>query len=84
MDEKSRDTVSLVKAIVSSLVDDPDQVEISSTPEEEVLLIEINVAPDDISKVIGRNGRIIKSIRTLARSVASVEGVDRVDVEIIS
>ncbi|MCL2136303.1 MAG: KH domain-containing protein [Coriobacteriia bacterium] len=84
MDDKSRDAVSLVESIVTSLVDEPEQALIKSSNDGNALLIEINVAADDISKIIGSNGRIIKAIRTLARSVAFIDGVDRVDVEIIS
>jgi predicted RNA-binding protein YlqC (UPF0109 family) len=84
MEEKSRDARSLVETVVISLVDDPDKVNIRSTSENDVLLIEISVADSDISKIIGSNGRIIKAIRTLTRSAAFVEGIERVDVEILS
>ena len=84
MEEKSRDARSLVESIVSSLVDQPDQVEVRSTSEGGALLIEVSVADGDISKVIGSNGRIIKAIRMLTRSAAFIDGINRVDVEIIS
>ena len=84
MDEKPRDAVSMVETIVTSLVDEPDQVEIVSKFEENAVLIEINVAATDISKIIGSNGRVIKAIRTLARSVALINNISRIDVEIVS
>ena len=84
MAEQPRDAASLVKLIVDSLVDEPDQVEVRTTEDDGSLLIEINVAPSDISKIIGRNGRVIKAIRTLTRAAATVDGPDQVDVEIIS
>ena len=84
MDDSNRDVSSLVEHIVCSLVDQTDLVEIRSTSTEGALLIEVIVANDDISKIIGSNGRVIKAIRTLARSAAFVDGIDRVDVEIIS
>ncbi|MCL2632388.1 MAG: KH domain-containing protein [Coriobacteriia bacterium] len=84
MDESKRDVSSLVEHIVSSLVDQADQVEIRSTSSDGGLLIEIMVADEDISKIIGSNGRVIKAIRTLARSAAFIDGIDRVDVEIDS
>jgi predicted RNA-binding protein YlqC (UPF0109 family) len=74
----------LVKLIVDSLVDEPDAVEVRTSDAGEALLIEVVVAADDISKIIGRNGRVIKSIRTLTRAAASIDGIDRVDVEIIN
>ncbi|MDR0459594.1 MAG: KH domain-containing protein [Coriobacteriales bacterium] len=84
MAENPRDAVSLVSVIINSLVDDVDQVEIRASEESDSLLIEIVVASDEISKVIGRNGRVIKAIRTLTRASAALDGIDRVDVEIIS
>jgi predicted RNA-binding protein YlqC (UPF0109 family) len=72
----------MVKTMVSSLVDNPDQVEITSSMADGILLIEITVGSEDISRVIGRRGRIIRSIRTLTRSAASISGYDRVDIEI--
>ena len=60
----------LLTYIARSLVDDPDAVSVtqSETPVETVL--ELRVAPGDMGKVIGRQGRIAKEIRTLMRSVA--------------
>ena len=84
MADQARDTVSLVRQIVVSLVDEPELVEVTTKESGSSLLIEISVAPDDISKIIGRNGRVIKAIRTLARAAATIIGPDQVDVEIIS
>ncbi|MDR2957772.1 MAG: KH domain-containing protein, partial [Coriobacteriales bacterium] len=74
MAENARDAVALVTQIVSSLVDEPEQVEVRSVSENDGILIEITVSPDDISKIIGRNGRVIKSIRTLTRAAAALDG----------
>ena len=84
MTEISRDAVGLVQILVQSLVDDPEAVAIRTSSEADALLIEISVAADDVSKVIGRHGRIIKAIRTLARAASAVDGPERVEVEIIS
>ncbi|MCL2339798.1 MAG: KH domain-containing protein [Actinomycetia bacterium] len=84
MTEISRDAVGLVQILVQSLVDDPEAVAIRTSSEADALLIEISVAADDVSKVIGRHGRIIKAIRTLARAASAVDGQERVEVEIIS
>ncbi|MBI5699671.1 KH domain-containing protein [Candidatus Saganbacteria bacterium] len=73
----------LVEYIVRSLVDNPDRVEIKETPGEGSILIEIKVADEDTGKVIGREGRIINAIRTLAKSAAGREQ-KRVQVEVLS
>ena len=73
----------LVEYIVKSLVDNPDRVEIKETAEENSVMIEIKVADEDTGKVIGREGRIINAIRTLAKSAAGREQ-KRVQVEVLS
>ena len=72
----------LLTYIARSLVDDPDAVSVSQseTPAETVL--ELRVAPGDMGKVIGRQGRIAKEIRALMRSVAQRQG-GKVSVEIV-
>jgi len=60
----------LVSFLVSSLVDDPDQVSVLADEQENHLRITLQVSDDDIGKIIGRGGRTIKSIRTLARAAA--------------
>lgn len=83
MAEFREDIANLVEALVVPLVDDPDAVEITSTDTEEgALLVEISVADEDAGKVIGRQGRVIKAIRTLCRAAGSRNGV-AVEVEII-
>lgn len=73
----------LVDAIVRPLVDDPDAVEIDAFEAEDGnVMVEIRVGADDAGKVIGRQGRVIKSIRTLARAASSRSG-KFVDVELI-
>lgn len=73
----------LVEYIVKSLVDNPDRVEIKETQGESSILIEIKVADVDTGKVIGREGRIINSIRTLVKS-AVTKDTRRVQVEVLS
>lgn len=72
----------LLTYIARSLVDDPDSVSVSQseTPAETVL--ELRVAPGDMGKVIGRQGRIAKEIRTLVRSCAQRTG-QKVSVDIV-
>ena len=75
MAEFREDIANLVEALVVPLVDDPDAVEITSTDTEEgALLVEISVADEDAGKVIGRQGRVIKAIRTLCRAAGSRNG----------
>lgn len=83
MAEFREDIANLVEALVVPLVDDPDAVKITSTDTEEgALLVEISVADEDAGKVIGRQGRVIKAIRTLCRAAGSRNGA-AVEVEII-
>lgn len=78
----SADTAKLVNYLVRSLVDDPDSASVVEKQVGDDLLFEVSVAPDDVGKLIGRQGRIIKAIRTLARAAGSGEG-SHVDVEIL-
>jgi predicted RNA-binding protein YlqC (UPF0109 family) len=55
----------LVEEIAKALVDHPEQVQVNSVEGEQVTVLELKVAPDDLGKVIGRQGRTAKSIRTL-------------------
>ncbi len=76
------DVTSLVRTMVEQLVDNPDAVEVMGTDQGHgELYVEVSVDESDIGKVIGRQGRIIKALRTLARAAASQEGF-RVEVEL--
>jgi predicted RNA-binding protein YlqC (UPF0109 family) len=55
----------LVEAIAKALVDHPEQVQVRSVDGEQVTVLELRVHPDDLGKVIGRQGRTAKSIRTI-------------------
>jgi len=77
------DIVALVKSIVVSLVDEPEQVRIEGLEEEDTLIIEVHVDDDDIGKIIGRQGRVIKAIRTLARAASAYAGGVRIEVEVV-
>lgn len=72
----------LVEFIAKSLVDNPDEVEVTEIEGERSIILELRVAPDDMGKVIGKQGKIAKSIRTLTRAAATKEG-KRVVVEIL-
>jgi len=61
----------LIKIIATSLVDHPEQVVVSETETDKSIVIELRVAPEDMGKVIGKQGRIAKSIRTVAKAAAA-------------
>lgn len=82
MASASEDVTALVRTMVEQLVDEPAAVQVTgSNPRASELFIEVSVAESDIGKVIGRQGRIIKALRTLARAAASQYGL-QVEVEL--
>ncbi|WP_270403394.1 KH domain-containing protein [Candidatus Collinsella stercoripullorum] len=72
----------LVEYLVVNIVDDADAVSLEVIDGEASSTIEVNVADDDVAKVIGRHGRTIKAIRTLARALAARLGIS-VEVEVM-
>lgn len=64
----------LVEYIAKSLVDHPEQVRVNQIPGEQTVVIELEVAPDDMGKVIGKEGRIANAIRSLLKIAAAREG----------
>jgi len=72
----------LVETIAKSLVDNPDMVKVNEIYGEQSVIIELRVAPEDMGKVIGKQGRIAKAIRTVVKAAAIKEN-KRVVVEII-
>lgn len=72
----------LVEYIAKSLVDNPDAVTINEIDGESSIILELKVAPEDVGKVIGKQGRIAKAIRTVVKA-AAVKQNKRVLVEII-
>lgn len=72
----------LVEIIAKALVDNPDEVVVTQKEDGRNITIELHVAADDMGKVIGKQGRIAKAIRSVVKA-ASSKGNKRVDVEII-
>jgi uncharacterized protein len=72
----------LVKVIAMALVDHPDQVQVKESVTSEGILVELTVSPDDMGKVIGKQGRIAKAIRTVVKA-AAVKDNKKVIVDII-
>ncbi len=64
----------LIEYIAKSLVDDPESVSVNETEGERGAVLELKVADDDIGKVIGKNGRIAKALRTVLSASASKDG----------
>jgi predicted RNA-binding protein YlqC (UPF0109 family) len=78
----SDNVADLVEYLVTSIVDNPDALVIDVTDGEASTLVEVHVDPADVGKVIGRHGRVIKSIRTLARACAARDNISA-DVEVV-
>ena len=73
----------LLYYIVKALVDNPEEIKIDEkTREDGELVLELTVAQSDMGKVIGRQGRIVKAIRSIMKSAAAHENI-RVSVEIL-
>jgi len=72
----------LVEVLVRSLVDQPDQVAVTSKETARSLVLEVRVAPADMGKVIGRQGRVARAIRTVVKAAAVRDG-RRVQVEFV-
>ena len=64
----------LVEVIAKALVDYPDQVVVTETETDKSIVVELRVAQSDMGKVIGKQGKIAMSIRTLAKAVGIREG----------
>ena len=74
--------VELVSAIANSLVDNPDAVEVTESAASKTTVIQLKVAPEDMGKVIGKQGRIAKALRTVVKAAATKAG-KKVVVEIV-
>ncbi len=72
----------IVEVIAKSLVDHPESVQVSEKQDGDQLVLELRVAEDDMGKVIGRQGRIAKALRTVVKAAATREN-KKVTVEII-
>ena len=72
----------LVEVIAKALVDNPDEVVVTEKNEGKNTIIELHVAASDMGKVIGKQGRIAKAIRSVVKAASTKEN-KRVDVEIV-
>ena len=71
----------LLAWIARGLVDDPDAVRVERIEEDDAVVLRLSVAPDDVGKVIGRQGRVARALRTVVRS-AGARGDRRLMLEI--
>jgi predicted RNA-binding protein YlqC (UPF0109 family) len=76
-----RQLEDLLLFLARSLVDEPEKVEVEGRETDSRVDLTLRVAPDDVGKVIGRGGRIVKAIRTVLKA-ASVKANKRVNVEV--
>ena len=72
----------LVEVIAKALVDNPGEVVVTEKKDGRNIMIELHVAPSDMGKVIGKQGRIAKAIRAVVKAASTRENV-KVDVEIV-
>lgn len=72
----------LVEVLAKALVDHPDEVVITETEKDNTTIVELRVSPTDMGKVIGKQGRIAKAIRSLVKAAASRDD-KKVVVEIV-
>ena len=63
----------LVEVIAKALVDNPDEVAVTESVKDDEIVLELTVAPSDMGKVIGNQGRIAKAIRSVVKAAASKE-----------
>jgi uncharacterized protein len=73
----------LVEVLVSNLVEQPDQVQVTAEENPRAVTLEVRVAEGDMGKVIGRQGRVAKAIRSVVKAAAVKDG-RRVTVEFLS
>jgi len=72
----------LLEYLAKQLVDDPDSVQVEEVDDDDTLVLRLHVAEDDLGKVIGRQGRIARALRTIVRA-GSAREQRRVQLEIV-
>ena len=73
---------AVLSHVVSSIVDDPEAVQVEGVPSKGRIKLQVKVGPGDLGRVIGRRGRTAQSIRTVVRAAATRDGVE-VDVDFV-
>jgi uncharacterized protein len=72
----------LVEYVARGLVEEPDKVTVTEIDQGNLIIYELEVAPDDMGKIIGRQGRVINALRSIVKAAAVRRGV-RVNVEVV-
>lgn len=72
----------LLEYIIPNIVNNPDEVEITEETTDGLTVLRIKVNPEDMGRVIGKSGKVIKAIRQIARIIALKKGV-RVDIDVL-
>ena len=72
----------LLEVIARNLVEKPDEINVTQTENERTILLELKVSPEDMGKVIGKQGRIAKAIRTVVKAASAHEN-KKIVVEIV-
>lgn len=72
----------MLEIMIKNLVENPNEVQITESSKENAITYEVKVAESDMGKVIGRQGRIAKSIRTVAKAIATKED-KKVNIEFV-
>jgi predicted RNA-binding protein YlqC (UPF0109 family) len=79
--QASSPTREFVEYVARTLAREPDEVEVTESLDGNTLVYHLKLAPDDVGRVIGREGRIVRAIRSLLRATAMRQGV-RIGLEI--
>ncbi len=82
MSEPTGDVRVLIEQIAKSLVDSPDHVAVNQVEDEQGTVLELTVAPNDLGKVIGKQGRTVRAMRTLL-GAAGVKSHKHITLEIL-
>ena len=72
----------LVEYVARGLVEEPDKVTVTEIDQGNLIIYELEVAPDDMGKIIGRQGRVVNALRSIVKAAAVRRGV-RVNVEVV-
>lgn len=73
----------LLEVLAKALVDHPESVTVTGRDEEDAVILELHVAPEDMGKVIGKQGRIAKAVRTVVKAAAARNDSKKVIVDIV-
>lgn len=72
----------LLAVLARGLVNEPSEVQVEAVDSGRTLVLELTVAESDVGKIIGRQGKVIRAVRTIVKAAATRQGV-RVDVDVI-